>query len=108
VELISNKHLSSISCMKCRYVGGKYTHFMTVNTHQMQKHKFGITCPSALFKETIPGPPDEKIVCQHFTPERTGMHYVTCTYIPQHAKTQVRCNMSCRAFYGKWTGPTRA
>jgi hypothetical protein len=24
MELVSNKHLSSISCMKCRYVGGKY------------------------------------------------------------------------------------
>jgi hypothetical protein len=32
VELISNKHLSSISCMKYRYVGGKYMHFMTANT----------------------------------------------------------------------------
>jgi hypothetical protein len=32
VELISNRHLSSISCMKCRYVGGKYMHFMTANT----------------------------------------------------------------------------
>jgi hypothetical protein len=32
VELVSNKHLSSISWMKCRYVGGKYMHFMTANT----------------------------------------------------------------------------
>jgi hypothetical protein len=32
IELISNSHLSSISCMKCRYVGGKYLHFMIVNT----------------------------------------------------------------------------
>jgi hypothetical protein len=32
VELVSNKHLSSISWMKCRCVGGKYMHFMTVNT----------------------------------------------------------------------------
>jgi hypothetical protein len=32
VELISNKHLSSISWMKYRYVGGKYMHFMTANT----------------------------------------------------------------------------
>jgi hypothetical protein len=34
VELISNRHLSSISWMKCRYVGGKYVHFMTANTTQ--------------------------------------------------------------------------
>jgi hypothetical protein len=36
VELISNKHLSSISLMKCRYDGGKYMHFMTaksIRTH---------------------------------------------------------------------------
>jgi hypothetical protein len=32
VELISNKNLSSISWMKCRFVGGKYMHFMTTNT----------------------------------------------------------------------------
>jgi hypothetical protein len=32
MELVSNKHLSSISWMKCSYVGGKYMHFMTVNT----------------------------------------------------------------------------
>jgi hypothetical protein len=32
VDLISNKHLSSISWMKCRYVGSRYMHFMTANT----------------------------------------------------------------------------
>jgi hypothetical protein len=31
MELVSNGHLSSISWMKCRYVGGKYMYFMTVN-----------------------------------------------------------------------------
>jgi hypothetical protein len=33
MELVSNRHLSSISCKKCRYVGGKYNHFMTANNH---------------------------------------------------------------------------
>jgi hypothetical protein len=33
MELISNKHLSSISCMNCRYVGGKYIHLMTANNY---------------------------------------------------------------------------
>jgi hypothetical protein len=33
VELVCNKHLSSISWMKCRYVGGTYMHFMTANTY---------------------------------------------------------------------------
>jgi hypothetical protein len=32
VEFDSNRHLSSISYMKCRYVGGKYMYFMTTNT----------------------------------------------------------------------------
>jgi hypothetical protein len=32
VELVSNKHLSSISWMKCRYVGGEYMYYMTTNT----------------------------------------------------------------------------
>jgi hypothetical protein len=32
MELVTNRHLSHIFCMKCRYVGGKYMHFMTANT----------------------------------------------------------------------------
>jgi hypothetical protein len=32
MKLISNRHISSTSCMKCRYVGCKYMHFMTANT----------------------------------------------------------------------------
>jgi hypothetical protein len=32
MELVSNRHLSSISCMKYRYVGGKHMHFITSNT----------------------------------------------------------------------------
>jgi hypothetical protein len=32
MELISNRHLSSISSMKCRYVSGKYMHFMAANS----------------------------------------------------------------------------
>jgi hypothetical protein len=32
MELVSSKHLSFICCMKCRYVGSKYKHFMTSNT----------------------------------------------------------------------------
>jgi hypothetical protein len=31
VELVSNRHLFSISCMKCRHVNGKYIHFMSTN-----------------------------------------------------------------------------
>jgi hypothetical protein len=32
MELVSNRHLSSISCMKCSYVGSKYMHFVTANS----------------------------------------------------------------------------
>jgi hypothetical protein len=32
VELVSNKHIFSISWMKCRYVGSKYMQFLTTNT----------------------------------------------------------------------------
>ncbi len=32
MELVSNRHLSSISWMKYRCVGGKYMHFMTTNS----------------------------------------------------------------------------
>jgi hypothetical protein len=32
VELVSIKHVSPISWVKCRYVGGKYLHFMTAIT----------------------------------------------------------------------------
>jgi hypothetical protein len=35
IELISNRHLFSTSCMKCRYVGTKYMHFMTANCHHL-------------------------------------------------------------------------
>jgi hypothetical protein len=32
MKLVSNKHLSSLSRMKYRYVGGKYMYFITSNT----------------------------------------------------------------------------
>jgi hypothetical protein len=33
-------------------------HYVTCRSHQMEKHKFGITCPSTLFMEFIPLPPE--------------------------------------------------
>jgi hypothetical protein len=36
VELVSNKHISSMSWMKFGYVGGKYVYFMTVNSGRRQ------------------------------------------------------------------------
>jgi hypothetical protein len=52
--------------------------YVTRRSHQMQKHKFGVTCPRALFMETAPGPPKHEILCVDISrPGRTGMHYVT-------------------------------
>jgi hypothetical protein len=42
VELVRNKHVSSISYMKCRYVGYKYMHFMTANAQQSQNVVLGM------------------------------------------------------------------
>jgi hypothetical protein len=33
---------------------------VTRRSHRMQKHKFGVTCPAALFLETALGPPDQE------------------------------------------------
>jgi hypothetical protein len=48
MELISNKHLSSISCLKCRYADGKYLHFMTANNplrqHVLPHVQYGMAC----------------------------------------------------------------
>jgi hypothetical protein len=49
VELVSTRHLSSISCIKCRYVGGKYMHFMTANTHHL------LPSPASSVTATLPG-----------------------------------------------------
>jgi hypothetical protein len=35
-------------------------HYVTRKSHRIQKHKFGLTCPGALFMETAPGPPECK------------------------------------------------
>jgi hypothetical protein len=32
--------------------------YVTGISHQMQKHKFDVTCPDAFFKETAPVPPE--------------------------------------------------
>jgi hypothetical protein len=40
MEQVSNKHLYSISYMKCRYVGGKYMHFMTANTAEIMNERY--------------------------------------------------------------------
>jgi hypothetical protein len=44
----------------------------------MQKHKFGVTCPDALFMKTDPSPPEHEKYCVDVShPDRAGMHYLT-------------------------------
>jgi hypothetical protein len=51
--------------------------YMTYISHRMQKHKFGITCPGALFVATASGPhKHEKLFIDDLRPGCTEMHYV--------------------------------
>jgi hypothetical protein len=51
---------------------------VTCRSRQRQKHKFGVTCPSTLFMDTAPGPPEHEKQCINVScPRRTGMNYVT-------------------------------
>jgi hypothetical protein len=51
---------------------------MTSKSHRMQKHKFIITSPNALFVEAKLVPPEqEKQYVDVSHPGRTRMHYVT-------------------------------
>jgi hypothetical protein len=53
-------------------------HYVTHKPRWMQKHRFGITCPSALFVETASGPPEHEKLCINVLHSRcTGMYYVT-------------------------------
>jgi hypothetical protein len=48
----------------------------TSRSQQMQKHKFGVTCPNAPFIESIPVPTEHEKECVDVS--LTGMHYMTC------------------------------
>jgi hypothetical protein len=51
--------------------------YVTHISHQMQKHKFSVTCPGAPFVESAPGPPEhEKYSVDILKSGRTGMHYI--------------------------------
>jgi hypothetical protein len=53
-------------------------YYVTRRSHQMQKYKFGVTCPDARFMETVTGSPEhEKNTASTFCIQTTGMHYVT-------------------------------
>jgi hypothetical protein len=53
-------------------------HYMTHRSYRMQKQKFDITYPSALFIKTALDPPEHDKYCVDVSqPGRNRMHYVT-------------------------------
>jgi hypothetical protein len=52
--------------------------YVTRISHQMQRHKFNISCPDTLFMEMAAVPPEhEKWCIEVLRPTGVGMHYVT-------------------------------
>jgi hypothetical protein len=52
-------------------------HYVTRISHRMQKHKFGITYPEALFVKSVPVPPEHEKLCVDVSrPRCTAMHYM--------------------------------
>jgi hypothetical protein len=73
----------------------------------MQKHKFNITYPDApVWYLRWAQPSMKNSVSTFHGPDTTEC--TTCPQIAPDAKTQVKCNVSRRAFCGIRTGPTRA
>jgi hypothetical protein len=59
-------------------LGCTRTHYVTHRSHRIQKHKFGVTCPIALFVGILPVPPEHEKQCITILYlGRTRMHYVT-------------------------------
>jgi hypothetical protein len=51
---------------------------VTRRSYQMQKHKFGVMFPDALFTDTAPGAPEREKYCVDIScPGHTKMYYVT-------------------------------
>jgi hypothetical protein len=68
-------------------------HYVTHRSHLMQKHKFSVTCPSALFVESVLDPHEhEKLCIKDLRHERNKMHYMThkSHQMPKH-KFGVTC-----------------
>jgi hypothetical protein len=50
-------------------------HYLTRRSHQMQKHKFSVMCPSTLFVESVPIRPEREKECVNVSrPGRSKMH----------------------------------
>jgi hypothetical protein len=80
-------------------------HYMIHRSHHMQKHKFGVTCPDALFAKTATGPPKYEKKCINIScPGCTEMHYVTHRF---HRIQKHKFNVTCPGalFMEKAPGP---
>jgi hypothetical protein len=78
-------------------------HYVTHISHRMQKHRFGVTSPSALFVETAPGPPElEKWCIIILRPRCIGMHYVTHR---SHRMHKYKIGVSCPSTLFVESGP---
>jgi hypothetical protein len=68
-------------------------HYVTRISYWMQKHKFDVTCPNALFMETTPVPLEREKQCVDVSrPGGTGMHYVIHRY---HWMQKHKFGVSC-------------
>jgi hypothetical protein len=67
------KYCVDVSCLERTGM-----HYMTHRFHQMQKHKFGTTCPEALFVKSVLVPPEqEKYYVDVSCIGCTGIDYMT-------------------------------
>jgi hypothetical protein len=50
-------------CVGILHPGRTRMHYMTSISHRTEKHKFGTMCPSTLFVESVPVPPEHEKQC---------------------------------------------
>jgi hypothetical protein len=60
MEITSGPPEHEKGCADVSHPGCTRMHYVTRRSHQMQKHKSGITCPDALFAISILVPPEHE------------------------------------------------
>jgi hypothetical protein len=71
-------HEQDKQCIDVLCPGGSRMHYVTRRYHRIQKHKFGVKCPDALFVESEPVPAEQTKECVNVSrPVCTTMHYMT-------------------------------
>jgi hypothetical protein len=72
-----------------------WMHYVSRSSHQIQKHKFVVMCPIALFLGSAPGPPEHEKYCTDVSyPGCTQMHYVIRRL---HLMQKLKCGELCPA-----------